>query len=515
MNNQNNNSLYSSTGDTSNNLVSYLDSYNNYNFKSEYEFIMFLNNINYEFTKNIQKVEHQMWPSYSMNPHENKLSVIQPGTYMYSQPYQHQGQYQQSEYYSTTYNPFNNNYNYTYENNNNYNYNKSLQDDLDSLLDSTIRRKNSIENPFSKKDDANYSENFSDINKNKDNRSPIKKEKKNINVQIETFEDLIRLLDENPYDETVEYNIDLKSLHNIEKELKDINNMVGLKQFKNDLLDQLLYFVQGLHENTESDYKHLVIYGPPGTGKTQIAKLVGQMYSKLGILKNGVFKKVTRSDLIAGYLGQTAIKTSKVIQECLGGVLFIDEVYSLGSGGGGGGSDEAGGGDSTDSYSKECIDTICEALSNYKSNLMVIVAGYERDVQRYFFSMNPGLPSRFIWRFNIQEYNSTELKQIFLNKVKDNGWKLKDETVGKELDNWFTQKHSLGTFKYYGRDMEQLFTYCKIAHGRRIYGLPEEEKRNFVIKDMDKGYDMFMKHADENKKTNDKSFRDKYCGLYL
>ena len=82
---------------------------------------------------------------------------------------------------------------------------------------------------------------------------------------------------------------------------------------------------------TSGDFMHTVIYGPPGTGKTEIAKIIGKIYCKMGILKKGTFKKVTRSDLIAGYLGQTALKTKDVINECLDGVLFIDEAYSLGN----------------------------------------------------------------------------------------------------------------------------------------------------------------------------------------
>ena len=344
-----------------------------------------------------------------------------------------------------------------------------------------------------------------------------KKQKLHIDDQIESIQDLLDILQKHPYKEDVECNIDLKALNNIQIELKEINDMIGLKQFKNDLLNQLMYFMQGLHENKESDYKHLVIYGPPGTGKTQIAKLIGTMYSKLGILKKGVFKKVTRNDLVAGYLGQTAIKTSKVIQDCLGGVLFIDEVYSLGCGansstGSGieGGDDSGGGGDS---FSKECIDTICEALSNYKDELMVIIAGYEKDVQRSFFSVNPGLSSRFIWRFNIDKYDAKELTQIFLQKVELNGWKWSADVQRPEIEAWFTKKKDVDAFKYYGRDMEQLFTYCKIAHGRRIFGHPIEERKHLVMKDMDNGFDMFLKHADESQKK--KKMPESYYGLYL
>ena len=96
-----------------------------------------------------------------------------------------------------------------------------------------------------------------------------------------------------------------------------------------------------MHINDENnqDYKHTIIYGSPGTGKTEIAELMGKMYSKIGILENQIFRKVNRSDLVGGYLGQTALKTRDVVKECLGGCLFIDEVYSLGG---------------DDSYSQEC-----------------------------------------------------------------------------------------------------------------------------------------------------------------
>ena len=122
----------------------------------------------------------------------------------------------------------------------------------------------------------------------------------------------------------------------------------------------------------------MCIRDSPGTGKTEIAKIMGELFSNLGILKNKKFKKVTRSDLIAGYLGQTALKTRDVIKESLGGVLFIDEAYALGNQ------------EKRDSFAKECIDTLCEALSDHKDNLMVIIAGYENDLNKCFFSYNKG-----------------------------------------------------------------------------------------------------------------------------
>jgi SpoVK/Ycf46/Vps4 family AAA+-type ATPase len=172
------------------------------------------------------------------------------------------------------------------------------------------------------------------IVKQQENKDYIIKSKKvTITNEINTISDLIEIINTYEYQQDTDYNIDLKSLHNVKKELVLLNSMIGMHQIKESILEQMLYFIQKLDvdKNGDSDFKHTVIYGPPGTGKTEIAKLIGIMYSKLGILKNNVFKKVTRSDLIAGYLGQTAIKTSKIINECIGGVLFIDEAYSLAS----------------------------------------------------------------------------------------------------------------------------------------------------------------------------------------
>ena len=122
-------------------------------------------------------------------------------------------------------------------------------------------------------------------------------------------------------------------------------------------------------------------------------------------VKNNIFKKVSKNDLVGQYLGHTAIKTRNIINQCLGGVLFIDEAYSLGS-------------KDVDIFSKECIDTLCEALSSHKNDLMVIIAGYEKELEENFFSVNQGLNSRFIWRYNIEKYSAKELMEIFIKKVK-------------------------------------------------------------------------------------------------
>ena len=311
------------------------------------------------------------------------------------------------------------------------------------------------------------------------------------------------------------YNIDLHALHCIRTELELLQSMIGLHTFKDAVVNQLLYFVQQLHVPSnkkifEGDYRHTVLYGPPGTGKTEIAKILGNMYAKLDVfnhvhvpkekeeLQQGVdgkpkFRKVMRHDLIAGYLGQTAIKTNKVIEECLGGCLFIDEVYSLGN-------DSS----NSDSYSQECIDTLCEALSNHKQQLMVIIAGYEDAIQRNFFGANPGLDSRFVWRFHLDEYTAKEMYEIFIKKVCDQGWNLCDKFVV----SWFESKKK--TFVNQGRDMETLVSYAKIAHGRRIFGKPDVQKRLLVLADINEGYQIFLTNL-----TRRNGLSESMLGLYV
>jgi SpoVK/Ycf46/Vps4 family AAA+-type ATPase len=314
---------------------------------------------------------------------------------------------------------------------------------------------------------------------------PLPRRKESISVEIKEFSDLVKLVKTcGPQFRTdTDYNIDVAALQRIEAELEQLDAMIGLKNFKNSVLDQILYFVQNLHvDGKDSDFLHTILCGPPGTGKTEVAKILGKLYSKIGILRAATFKKVTRSDLIGGFLGQTALKTSKVIQDALGGCLFIDEAYSLAS-------PATSAGSSTDSYSKECLDTLCEALSDNKANLMVIIAGYESDLSETIFKANRGLESRFIWRFVLDDYSAADLRDIFLKKVQDNGWNL-DHTLLSVA--WF-EKHK-ADFPNFGRDMELLFSYTKCCHGRRIYGKPDACRKVLVLEDVNQGLKMLLQN---------------------
>ena len=341
-------------------------------------------------------------------------------------------------------------------------------------------------------------------NKDSQPSSPVivkPKTKVNIDVEIKDIAGLLKLIKDYPLDETIEYNINMDGLHKIHSSLTDLNNMIGMKELKENVVDQILYFIQDLHKNSNGDFMHTVIYGPPGTGKTEMAKIIGQIFSKLGILKKGTFRKVTRSDLIAGYLGQTAIKTRDVINDCLGGVLFIDEAYALGNP------------EKKDSFSKECIDTLCEALSNYKEDLMVIIAGYESELKECFFNYNQGLDSRFTWRFKTDEYKGEELYKIFLKKVSDSKWCIDTETDTKITSEWFEK--NLDYFKFFGRDIETLFAKTKIVHGRRVFCKPVEEKRKLTMKDLEKGFDLYLKNDEVKKRKENESMRNIIKTMYV
>jgi len=328
----------------------------------------------------------------------------------------------------------------------------------------------------------------------------------NIDAEINNISDIIELANKYNLDPEIEYNINMKLIHTIKEPLIELNNMIGLNQLKTNIVDQILYFIQELHKNKNnektSDFMHTVIYGPPGTGKTEVAKLMGKIYSKMGILSKGTFKKVTRSDLVAGYLGQTALKTQDVIKESLGGVLFIDEAYALGNP------------EKRDSFSKECIDTLCEGLSDNKDNLMVIIAGYEDELNTCFFSYNQGLDSRFTWRFKTDDYSAEDLHKILRKKINDIGWSIDESNeLQKITDEWF--KKNKNYFRFYGRDMETLLAKAKIVHGKRVFCKAEDIKKKINLQDLNKALELFINNSDIKKKREEEENKKYiYSSLY-
>jgi SpoVK/Ycf46/Vps4 family AAA+-type ATPase len=266
-------------------------------------------------------------------------------------------------------------------------------------------------------------------------------------------------------------NIDSIMLWRLSPYITELNNLIGMTSLKETIFDQILYYLQGMHlRNDSQEYLHTMIFGSPGCGKTTVAKIIGKIYQSLGILsRNGNFKIAYRDDFIAGYLGQTAIKTKKLLNSCIGGVLFIDEVYAL-----------APRDNDKDSFSKEALDILTAFLSEHKNDFCCIGAGYEQDVEECFFGMNKGLKRRFPWVHKIDTYSSEDMAQIFGKMVKEINWNV--DFNNKTIVSIIEQNKKL--FTNTGGDIETLLTKCKIAHSRRVIGLDIEKKhKNFEEKD--------------------------------
>jgi SpoVK/Ycf46/Vps4 family AAA+-type ATPase len=303
-----------------------------------------------------------------------------------------------------------------------------------------------------------------------------------ISVEINSLDDLISLGKSYNPRKRKRYNIDLKTLHGLVEPLSELRNMIGLRIVKEHIVNQIMYFLQNFHDG-KLDMLHTVIFGSPGVGKTVLGQLLSKIYLKMGILKNDTFFIAKRSDLIGQYLGQTAMKTQKVIDKCYGGVLFIDEAYSLGDR------------ENRDSYSKECLDTLNQNLSENRGNFMCIVAGYEKELQECFFSMNPGLERRFNYRFTIESYSAEELRQILVKLIKESGWNIKD-SIDVSLPLTFFEKNK---FKNQGGDMETLLVNIKMAHSRRVFCLDESDKRLITNEDLMNGFKCMNTNIEKDK----------------
>ena len=317
-------------------------------------------------------------------------------------------------------------------------------------------------------------------------------ELKPINKEIKNLKDLIEL--GKTYDEKDlnRYVINLKALNKCVKPLEDLEAMIGMKNVKEMILDLIFFRLQNL-EDYKDELWHLVIQGTPGSGKTEVAKIIGKLYFSLGITKKDQFNLVKRSDLIGKYLGHTAKMTQQVFDDAKGGILFIDEAYSLGNP------------EQRDSFSKECIDTINQNLTENKDTV-VFIAGYKDQLNESFFSYNPGLNRRFKMRLTIDKYNASDLRQIYLKKIRENEWNILNDDIEKEIPLTFFEKN-VKLFKYNGGDMENLWHLTKIVHSRRIFGKSHDLMKKINKDDIENALKLYCEN-EEVKNRNDTSFSD-------
>ena len=295
-----------------------------------------------------------------------------------------------------------------------------------------------------------------------------------------------------------------------EKEVKDepeksgmeeLEELIGLDSVKHDVKELIgLAKVRKMREEKEMKTApvslHLVFSGNPGTGKTTVARILAKLYKEIGILTEGQLVETDRSGLVAGYVGQTAIKTQKKIQEAMGGVLFIDEAYALNQEG--------------ENFGQEAIDTILKAMEDHRDKFIVIVAGYTNPM-REFIESNPGLRSRFNKFFEFPDYTAEELKQIFDLQCEKYQYKLDDEAkeaVHKEIERLEAEKDENFANARAVRNLFEKIITNQAARIADIENVDEETLATITVEDLAGVEEEMKEQGKKSEKESDTEFKD-------
>ena len=257
------------------------------------------------------------------------------------------------------------------------------------------------------------------------------------------------------FDELMAQLDSLVGLDDVKKDIKNLMNLVKVRRLRRE---------NGLPIPPMS--LHMVFMGNPGTGKTTVARIISGLYAAIGVLEKGQLIEVDRSGLVAGYVGQTALKTQEVIKSALGGVLFIDEAYPLASGG-------------ENDFGREAIETILKAMEDHRDELIVVVAGYDGPMEK-FINSNPGLQSRFNKYFYFPDYNGEQLLHIFKGQCKKNGYALTEEAEAEAKAMFEELYENRGENFGNGRDVRNVFEDTVVRQSNRVAALDAPTKDDLM-----------------------------------
>ncbi|MCL4479583.1 MAG: AAA family ATPase [Deltaproteobacteria bacterium] len=259
----------------------------------------------------------------------------------------------------------------------------------------------------------------------------------------------------------------------IEDIIKEVDSLIGMEDIKRDIRD--LFSSIRIEEDrskiigsTSKPAIHIVITGNPGTGKTTIVSKLGELFQAIGLLDRGQVIGAERKDLVAGYVGQTAGKTNDKINEAMGGILFIDEAYTLAPEG------------VNDSFGKEAIDTLLTRMENDRGKFIVVAAGYPKEMDN-FINANPGLKSRFNRQFHLNDYNADEMLAIFKKMAESDKYKVEDKAEDKLKDIFSAMYLRRDKNFANGREVRNIFDECKKLLSKRLVEKVNYEKEELLL----------------------------------
>ncbi len=258
----------------------------------------------------------------------------------------------------------------------------------------------------------------------------------------------------------------------LEELLEELDGLCGLDKVKEDVKGLInLVKVRKLRQEAGLPVPpmslHLVFMGNPGTGKTTVARLLAKIYHAVGVLSKGQLVEVDRSGLVAGFVGQTALKTQEAVEKALGGVLFIDEAYALANQ------------DNANDFGREAIEVLLKGMEDHRNDLIVIVAGYT-DLMGDFIHANPGLESRFNKYFYFEDYDGAQLTEIFRSVCKKNGYTLDEQTDRAAAEAFQVMYDRRDENFGNARDVRNVFEVAVARQANRVAAMEAPQKEDLM-----------------------------------